>query len=162
MGTAYTERCPKCGFEYHSSTGVGFMFPMVYVETVKKAKEGDLGKDLQDFFKEHKDGAINAEFVDLCCKECGHLSGGMDLTMYIPNKKKPETIKHGRWTVGMSFEDVDYVDWLDLEKYYTEYAQYPHKCEKCGGSMKILKNNEELKCPYCKVPLEITNTINWD
>ncbi len=162
MGSGYTKTCPKCGFGYHSSTGVGFMFPMVYVETVQKAKSGELGKELQEFFKEHKDGAINAEYVDLCCENCGHLTGNMDLTMFVPNEKKPKKIKHGRWTVGMSFEDVDYVDSSDLEEFYTEYAKYPHKCEKCGGRMKILANHAEMLCPECKVPLEITNFICWD
>ena len=60
MGTGYTRKCPKCGFEFHSSTGVGFLFPKVYAETVQKAKEGELGEELKSFFAEHKDGAINA------------------------------------------------------------------------------------------------------
>ena len=162
MGSGFTKSCPKCGYEYHSSTGVGFMFPLVYAETVQKAKAGELGEELQQFSKEHKDGAINARYVDLCCEDCGHLSGGMDLTMYIPNEKKPEKIKHRRWSGGRSHEDVVYVDQYDLAEFYTEYAKYPHKCEKCAGKMTAMEDDAKLVCPKCKIPLETTGHIMWD
>ncbi len=166
MGTGYTKKCPKCGFEFHSSTGVGFMFPQVYAEAVQKAKEGVLGEEIQNFFNEHKDGALNAEFVTLCCEKCGNLSNDMDLTMYIPSAKKPAKINHGRWSVAFEFEGADYVDWTDLEKYYDEYAKYPHKCEKCGGPMRCISENEvedeDLLCPECKAPLETVGEVWWD
>ena len=162
MGLGYIRTCPKCGFEYQFSTGVGLMFPKVYAETVQKAKSGELGKELQEFFKEHEDGAINAECVNLCCGNCGHLTNDMDLTMYVPNENKPEKLEHSRWTVFMSFEDTEFVDKSDLEEFYTEHAKYPHKCEKCGGNMKVLSEDSEMMCPECKVPLEITNHFCWD
>ena len=92
----------------------------------------------------------------------GKLNVSQALTMYVPKNGKPTRIEHGRWTVGMSFEDVDYVDWSDLEDFYTEYARYPHKCDKCGESMRILKKGEEMICPDCKVPLDTTNILRWD
>ncbi len=162
MGSSCTKKCSKCGFEHVSSTGVGFRFPIVYVETLQKAKDGELGKELYEFFKDHPDGAINAAYVDLCCEACGYFSGDMDLTMYIPNENKPEKIRHGRWTVGSSFEETDYVSWWDLEKYYSEYAPYPHRCEKCGSKMRILKEGEEMLCPECKIPLDTVAEILWD
>jgi len=162
MGSGCIKKCPKCNYEYNSSTGVGFLFPLVYVETVQKAKAGDFGKELQEFFKEHEDGAISVEKVDLCCEDCGHLSGDFDLTMYIPNEKEPEKTGHGRWTVGMSFEDVDYVSPYDLDMFYKEYAKYPHRCEKCGGKMRIMKEDEQMICPKCKAPLETSDELCWD
>ena len=162
MGSGCTKTCPKCGFEFYSSTGVGFMFPKVYAETIKKAKDGELGTVLQNFFKDHVDGALDVEYVNLCCEKCGQLDVGMDLTMYIHKRKKPEKIEHGRWSVAAPFEGAEYVSWSDLERYYDEYAKYPHKCVKCGGNMKILKDDAEMLCPECKVPLETTNFIMWD
>lgn len=162
MGSGYRKKCPKCGFEFFSSSGVGFLFPMVYEKTVQKAKEGELGEELREFFAEYKDGAINAERVTLCCEKCGNLSCDMDLTMYVPNDKKAKENTHGRWSVAFDFERVDYVTTTDLERFYDEYTKYPHKCDKCGGTMRILKGNEELSCPKCKVPLETADIILWD
>ncbi|MBO7388830.1 MAG: hypothetical protein J6T90_04640, partial [Methanomicrobium sp.] len=118
---------------------------------VKKAKDGELGEDIQNFFKEHKDGAIDAEHVVLCCEDCGHLTTDVDLTMYIPKEKKPEKSEHSIWSY--------------LEEYYTKFAEYPHKCEKCGGRMKILRENDDmdLLCPECGTPLEESGMyIMWD
>lgn len=162
MGTGYTRKCPKCGFEFHSSTGVGFLFPKVYAETVQKAKEGELGEELQTFFADHKDGAINAKRVVVCCEKCGNLGCATDLTMYVPNNRKPEKIEHGRWSGAFGFEGADYVSWTDLDEYFVEYAKYPHKCDKCGGTMRILKEDDEIVCPECKVPLETADIIMWD
>ena len=160
MGAGYFYRCPKCGYSFWASTGVGFMFPMVYAETVQKAKKGELGKEIQDFFKEHEDGAINASMVILRCEDCGHLSSGMNLTMYVPNGKKPKKNEHGRWSVALPFEGADYVTGIELEEYYTESAKYPHKCENCGGRMIPLHTKPV--CPECNTPLEEELDLLWD
>lgn len=162
MGRGYTKKCPKCGFEFHSWTGVGFLFPKVYTETVQKAKDGELGEELRNFFVEHKDGAINVENVTICCEKCGNLGCAMDLTMYVPNGKKQDKIAHGRWSVAFEFEGADYVSPTDLDEYFVEYAKYPHKCDKCGGAMRVLKEDEEIVCPECKEPLETVDIIMWD
>ena len=47
-------------------------------------------------------------------------------------------------------------------KNFVEYAKYPHKCDKCGGTMRILKEDDEIVCPECKVPLETADIIMWD
>ena len=165
MGSGYGYKCPKCGFEFVAIFGVGFTFPMEYAEAVKQAKNGELGEEIQNFFKEHKDGAIDAEHVVLCCEDCGNFREGMDLTMYIPNEKKPEKPEHGRWSVAYPFEGADYVAWYDLEECYTKFAEYPHICEKCGGRMEILRENDDMNllCPKCRTPLEQSGMyIKWD
>lgn len=162
MGAVYKKTCIKCGFEFNTHTGGGFLFPLVYKETVQKAKDGELGKELQNFFSEHADGAVDVNYVVLCCEECCHLNNDMDLTMYIPKTKKPTMNAHGRWSVAMPFEGAHYVDLSDLEEYYTEFAKYPHKCEKCGGKMKKIDDDEKLKCPKCKVPLKTESVYLWD
>ena len=115
MGSGCKGKCPKCGFEFRSSTGVGFMFPSVYAETVQMAKNGELGDEICNFFLEHENGAINAERVTLCCEKCGSLSNGQDLTMYVPKSKEPGKIEHSRWSVAIPFEEADYVTWMDLK-----------------------------------------------
>ncbi len=162
MGSGCTRTCPQSGFEYRSATGIGYMFPLVYAETVQKAKSGELGIELQEFFLEHEDGAINAERVDLCCEDCGYLSCKRDLTMYVPDEKKIAKMEQDPRTAGMYRKDAKYVTTYDLELFYTEYAKYPHKCEKCGGKMKVMEHNTELMCPKCKVPLETSRIYCWD
>lgn len=162
MGSGCKGKCPKCGFEFRSSTGVGFMYSSIYAETVQMAKSGELGDEICNFFREHENGAINAESVTLCCEKCGRLSNGKDLTMYVPKSKKHEKNEHGRWSVAKPSEEADYVFCTDLEEFYDEYAKYPHKCEECGGNMKIIKDDKELLCPKCRIPLEPTFLFFWD
>ena len=104
----------------------------------------------------------NAKRVVVCCEKCGNLGCATDLTMYVPNNRKPEKIEHGRWSDAFGFEGADYVSWTDLDEYFVEYAKYPHKCDKCGGTMRILKEDDEIVCPECKVPLETAGIIMWD
>ncbi len=162
MGSGYKMICPKCGFDFYSSTGVGMMFPRVYAETVRKAKNGELGKEIQAFFMEHPDGAINAESVSLCCEKCGHLTNGRDLTMYVPKAGKPNKLEHRSGSTAKPSDAERYKSRFELEDYYVEYKKYSHKCDKCGGSMRIMEEGEEFVCPECKVPLERGLQIVWD
>ena len=155
-------KCPKCEYTFEQWEGVGYMFPMVYAETVQRAKNGELGEEIQNFFNEHEDGAIRADSVTLCCDKCGALRTGKDLTMFVPKGNKSDQTEHGRWSVAMPFEGARYVSDTELELYYSEYMKYPHKCDECGGSMHIVGYGEELKCPKCKVKLETEDFICWD
>lgn len=148
MGNGYTWQCKKCNYLFHAATGVGFLFPQVYKETLDKAKNGELGPELEIFFKEHKDGAIDASNTVLCCEDCGTLRNEMDLTMYVPKKELPEKL--------------NYVMSGDLEEFYMEYSKYPHKCEECGGNMQVVKDKSKIVCPTCKIPLEIFEELLWD
>ena len=47
MGHGYTKTCMKCGYSFNCNEGIGFMFPKVYAETVRKAKAGKFGKVLK-------------------------------------------------------------------------------------------------------------------
>ena len=162
MGSGMNMRCPKCGYEFASFEGVGYLFPKVYKETVQKAKSGELGDVLKTFFEEHPDGVINAENITLCCDKCGHLDTAKDLTMYVPRDDNTVNIEHGKWTVGIPFEGADYYTEYDLIEHFTEYMKYPHKCEKCGGDMRKLTSHDKLKCPDCKTTMEEQRMILWD
>ena len=94
---------------------LGIYVPQGLCGNDKKAKDGELGAVLQNFFKDHADGALDVEDVNLCCEKCGHLDGGMDLTMYVPNQMKPKKIEHDRWSGAAPFEGAEYVSRFDLE-----------------------------------------------
>ena len=162
MGSGGKMVCPHCDYEFQRSEGVGFLFPMQYKETVEKAKSGKLGKEMKQFFSEHTDGAINAYYVTLCCDDCGELSSGMDLTMYIPKPEKPSVTKRGKWSDLCSGDGINYVMEYELEEDYVEYMKYPHKCKKCKGKMHVVQEDEDLKCPHCKTELEWGECEMWD
>ena len=162
MGSGCRMECPQCGYKFNRSEGVGFLFPMVYAETVEKAKKGKLGKEIKQFFEDHEDGAIDVSDVTLCCEDCGFLSTRMDLTMYLPKDGKPHKVENSNWSSACTGEGLDYVMNSDLDEYYMEYMKYPHKCKKCKGKMHIVKGNESLLCPKCKVAMEIKDIILWD
>ena len=163
MGQGYEFNC-KCGYSFTPYLGVGFMFPSVYRETVEAARKGKLGRELETFFSEHPDGAIDAEVVTLRCKKCGKYKSAENLAMYLPNGK--ERKEKGRWSVAMVFEDEDYVDPSELQECYKLYAEYPHKCDSCGGEMEIISEDELEKngitCPGCGRKIKSEPGIMWD
>ena len=162
MGSGMEYECEKCGFVFRKMKGVGMMFPKVYVDTLKKAKDGEFGTEIQEFFKEYPDGAINAEIVTLCCDDCGHLTKDKDLTTYVLKKGAPEKTEHIRWSVAMEYKGANYVTKEDLKQNYKKYKKYTHKCEKCGGNMHKVKKRETLICPRCKIPMTATGAVCWD
>lgn len=161
MGNAYTKKCCKCDYIFHASDGVGFLFPKVYDETLEKAKSGELGQELKAFLEEHEDGAIDASMSVFRCNNCGELANYINLTMYIP-KNNTTNEENGMWSISFPFKGGDYVMPWDLKLYYTEYAKYPHKCEKCGMDMTVVEDDENILCPKCKNPLEDFELILWD
>ena len=40
MGIGVEFKCSKCGKEYAADTGIGFLFPEVYKETITDVKNG--------------------------------------------------------------------------------------------------------------------------
>ena len=153
MGSGYRLKCNKCGYSFMCMNGIGKLFPTVYSDTVQRAKDGELGTEIKQFFADHPDGAINAEKVTLCCDSCGKLCNDQDLTMYIPKKE----------CVTTTHKESGYVAVNDLKEFYEEYAKYPHKCSECGGEMHVVTDDEVVMCPKCKNPLESTKEfIMWD
>ncbi len=148
MGKGYTWKCPQCEYSFSNCEGIGFLFPVVYEETIEKAKERKLGKTLKKFFEEHEDGTIDAERVTLCCDKCGNFSGAQDLTMYIP---KYPVVKRRNYLMKW---EIDYS--------YEKYADFPHKCGKCRGKMHVVKQDEDLICPECGATLEKIAALLWD
>ncbi len=60
--------------------GIGKLYPKVYTDTVQRAKDGELGSEIKQFFADYPYGAINAEQVTFYkaykkyphkCSKCG-------------------------------------------------------------------------------------------
>lgn len=175
MGRGYSLKCRKCGYEFSANPGVGFMFPEVYQEMMKAGREGKLGKEVKRFLEEHPDGALDCDAVILQCTECGTLECAPDLTMYVPGENSPPP-SSGNWSVSIPCKDAEYVAPWTLEK-YTLFGLYDHRCEKCMGKMRIIKEKEfenlaydavsngfptKIHCPKCKERLFVGEIMMWD
>ena len=175
MGTGYLLKCRKCGYEFSANLGVGFMFPLASQETVEAGREGKLGKEVKKFLEGHPDGALDCSTVILQCSECGELESGPDLSMYVPGEDSPAP-SSGNWTVAYPHEGSSYVTPWDLVKYKL-FALYDHRCRRCKGKMKIIKEEEFKKlicgddfdnhptkmiCPKCREPLWLGEIMMLD
>ena len=163
MGEFREYCCPECReYSFGARFGVGMMFPHVHMETVSDMKSGKMGSEAQKFFAEHPDGAVNCEEVVMECEKCGKYDSRQALTMYVPKENYAHAKPEGIWSVAMPFGGADYVNSEELEECYTKYAEYPHKCEDCGGDMRIVADDEALICPNCGHELEEFAIGNWD
>ena len=162
MGEIARYQCEKCGYRFSASLGVGFDFPRVYAETVEKMKSGKLGEEAKRFFDEHPDGAINCEDVIMQCEKCGEYDSREALTMYVPKEGHVHKVPEGIWSVAAPFTGQDYVSEWELEEGFTEYADYPHKCETCGGNMRIIASDEPIVCPHCGEEMAKSLVGFWD
>lgn len=175
MGRGYLLHCRKCGYEFSANLGVGFMFPRDYQQTMEAGKEGKLGKEVRQFLEEHPDGALDCNIVVLQCSECGKLESAPDLSMYVPGKDSPAP-SSGNWSVAFPHEGTSCVAPWDLDR-YTLVGLYDHRCKKCKGKMKIIKEDEferlirgadfdnhptKMPCPKCKELLWLGEIMMWD
>ena len=82
--------------------------------------------------------------------------------MYIP--KDEDAAKSNGKEVNRSEEDYwDVYNKLDEE--YKLFKEFPHRCGKCHGKVKVLRNVDwdHLKCPHCADQiLEVIEQGNWD
>ena len=167
MGTYYQIHCEKCRYKMDVGLDIGMAFPMVYRYTIEEARSGELGEEIQKFFAENPNGAIDVSRVLSVCQKCDHIELVKDLTMYLPNTDVSMPEKgNSAWSVAFPFKGVSYVAPCDLKEYYKRYSNYPHKCKKCSGNVKILtKENIEkytFKCPKCGNPMHAEWAGVWD
>lgn len=153
MGTKYVFKCSKCNYQIDISLGVGFSFPRTYKEIVEKAKSGDLGDTIKEFLHTFPEGRIDVEPALYVCQGCGNMEVLPDLSLYLPKGKAPK---------GKS-----YVPHRALENEYVLFESYPHKCSNCQSIDSLIPRKEILssrfiKCPQCKVALELIEFGRWD
>ncbi len=169
MGVGYTWECKKCGYIFGADIGVGFLYPIIYNETMEKAKRGELGSELKEILEVYPEAAIDPEDYIFRCEDCGEYECEPILTAYIPKEgvKLPAPDKDRIWSVSFPFKGYAYVSSVDMMENYDIFEEYNHQCKKCGGKMKALTEKECLEgdgmiCPHCKMRMEMINFWYWD
>lgn len=166
MGSGIGLKCSKCGKKYYANTGIGFLFPQVYRETLADVKSGKFGEEWKDLASSEELVAVDAEDYLYICGKCGHWVVEKGLSLYAPNDinalmKK----KYGDKTVKDRGE-VPYAMSDDLEDDYHLLKEWIHKCPKCGKSMHVATWDEEtsLHCPKCGgAPVDgYIDAVKWD
>ena len=167
MGDVLRLRCSKCKKEYSVWWGIGFAFPTVYEKIMKAAKNGEYGQEWKTLTTTTKFVAIDAEDYVYLCGKCNHWNNEPGLSLYVPKDLEEIKRKYKLDTVD-ELEERDFVMSYDLAEEYKILKRRIHKCEKCGGIMKRLKEKEifHLPCPHCGgAPMEGWENvypINWD
>ncbi len=131
MGEIFFLSCSECGYGKRLFLGCGMLYSRTYDAAIKAAKNGAFGKTYQNFFQEHPDGAINAEYVIMKCNNCGEYDDPKDLSLYVPKEEVdiPENKKR-----------LPYI-W-DLMRYYKKVIQFQHACKNCGEKLTIFRTDE--------------------
>ncbi len=166
MGSGIGLKCSKCGKEYAAYTGIGFLFPQVYKETLTDVKNGKYGEEWKNLALSEELVAVDAERYLYVCEKCGHWDTEPDLSLYAPNDvEKIKQKKYGEKTVEQ-WGEVPYVMSDGLEEDYHLLKRRDHICEKCGGVMHKATREEEytLHCPDCGgAPVEGYHCLHkWD
>ena len=162
MGTGHAITCKKCGTEYSIMTGIGFMFPTVYKETVDKIRSGEFGEELKELFLNDNGLAVDCEEDLFVCK-CGHWKTEINLDVYEPlneDIRKRYTNDLGNM-FAMRYE---------LKHDFKQVRHQKHICDKCGKEMKQIKYPDSyvrrygLSCPECgeKNTADPRGMIFWD
>lgn len=152
MGSGTVYKCKKCGHEFNVLTGIGMLYPHVCNETKEKIRKGKYGKEWKTLLNENPDCIVNCERELLICEDCGTPKTEKNLSLYLPRKRA----KTNPYAFGE-----------ELEKKHTLLAAYPHRCKKCGGSCKAVRQEifpSSLKCPKCgeKMVNDPMLMISWD
>ena len=166
MGEAYRFKFSRCGKDYSASWGIGFAFPNVYADTVKKIVAGEYGSEWKHIFESEKYVAVNADTYVYVCKRCGGWKADKDLSLYVPRdlNELKEKFKLD------SIEELSEREWVmewDLKEEYRLLRRRIHLCGKCKCAMHKSSDDERAKlvCPDCGGNPEepgYCNMLNWD
>ena len=173
MGTMLMCKCDKCGYTFEAAVGIGFLYPKVYSETVRKVKEGQFGEQGKEFFEAYPDGAISCERIVVQCNDCRQLICVPELTLYvpkeeyIPNKQNKEI----PWSSAFSGKGYEYVAPTELHDHYQLFEEYDHRCPYCNGHTTVVPGFTEnvndivdthVCCPQCGSVMKINFSGWWD
>jgi len=162
MGQGYTYVCKKCGKQYSVMTGIGFLFPQEYKQTMKKIAEGKQGRKRQELFKKIPFLAVDAENYYYECENCGSWSVEQGLDLYEPkDEEKIKKKQYGEETVE-EWGEAPYVDGYQLKTEYVLIDRYEHKCPKCHSIMKKNARRKIISCPECGTRNRPAEDVLWD
>ena len=163
MGNGLGFRCNKCGHEFTASFGIGFMFPVLYRETVKEIRQGKYGREWKELFKTTPGAAVNAEMELYVCGTCGCSVNDLNLAIYEPKKPRAVKIQDPEPAGTMQAKGREYVMPYELKSDYRLVELFIHKCPECGKRMHKYRETDRLKCPECRTGwMEETDSILWD
>lgn len=160
MGNSLSCKCPECGFSFSALIGIGYMYPLVYNDTLQKIREGEYGKDAASFISEHPDAIVDASDAVYLCSSCHNLQAEQVLGLYLPKEETAENENDRRLVLPCDFRGN-----------YKLVKPYAHRCERCQSKTKKLTETSfrkliaqhQLLCPGCNAPLDIVdNGILWD
>lgn len=163
MGQGYGFKCKKCNHEYSVSTGVGFIYPSIYEDTIKAAQAGKYGEEWRQLIDSKRYMDIDASEQVFVC-ECGNWKNEMDLSVYEPkNESRIKKLKFGELDVS-EMNHLPYVMKYDRDRLFKLVKEYPHMCDKCGKQMKLVDEDsiDRLACPKCGEVNETRDFICFD
>ena len=164
MGVILSLECRHCDYEFQAFAEVGMMYSYGYSQTVKQARNGELGEEIQRFFEEHPDGLIDASNVIGQCTQCGKHYSVPDLSMYVP-KENVEPDPSDLWPMAFWNDGITCVEPGALRegRNYTLIGKYSHKCEACGGALEVFSDRRgPFNCPKCHRKIFAQDSGMWD
>ena len=184
MGEGYGFTCQKCGKNYEVLLGIGFAFPFVYEETVKKIQKGKYGAKAKKLFQNEPFAAVDCETGLFKC-ECGNWKAEEIMDFYVPkDREKIKAKEYGRWSIateeaeehiGKTVEEIGHIPYVsqgELQDDFQLVFSLPHVCKKCKKEMKRIKHPDSyvmrygLSCPKCGAKNRFdprhTGMILWD
>ena len=163
MGDGMVFRCDHCDHVEQVSSGIGFMFPQLYQDVVKKIRKGKYGREWKEVFESRPGAAVDVRMELYVCSECGNCVQDLNLSLYelmFPDAGKKE---RGIFSSANPAESMEYVMPSELEREYRRIRIYAHMCPKCKNRMHQYRTGELLKCPKCKeVRMYNSGMYMWD
>ncbi len=151
MGQGYLVKCKNCKHEEVVNLGVGMFFPSEYRQLVNRIKDGEYGTELAEYFYANPGAVVDAQLELYYCPECHNYEVDYNLSLY--RHKENKELGKGYW-----------LKWEDDDKEYVFVKAYKHVCSRCGKKMHKIKESElnNLVCPECGKPVEVSSGLMWD
>ncbi|MBQ7168860.1 MAG: hypothetical protein IJR63_03030 [Synergistaceae bacterium] len=159
MGIFKEYCCWRCGYKFTAFLGAGLSFPRLVFKRFEEMRTGRLGEEAKRFTEEHPDGWADCNKLLMRCVKCGEYDCRESLAMYVPKKSHAREFPERIWPKLARFMRILFGD---PEKHCTKYADYRHKCKKCGGDMRTVSSRRIIRCPRCGFWMRRVDWGLWD
>ncbi len=147
MGVKRLFFCKNCYFRYGEKVGCNIPYNMAVQRSLRMAKNGELGQEVQDFINDCPDGVIDCLMAGYYCPACGRLKSMLNNNMYLPKKDENGV------PIGPGNDKIR-TPW-ELRRYYYMIRKYEHLCDVCGHQMRKLGPRTIPTCPRCNTLLSL-------